>query len=208
LVAIISACPTKARPVAYLVGHENGTAALFLVFIQFLLSHSWFEHRDVLIMATRSWITSTWKFLSDSDNTMIDPFPKPEKACEDDRFLMESFIEFGFRGSELRHLNDCRMHLHALRVSDVCTADGQQLTDDVMEVQPDPHRSSPYSWSRTHRPQYKYRAFWRSALTKVFLHLTDTQVLRQTLRPFSAQVSATWLWQFSPSEQPLSPYSY
>jgi hypothetical protein len=109
-----------------------------------------YSYDDYGSMATRSWIASTWKFLSDSDITMIDPFLKPEKACEDDSFLMESFVEFGFRGSELRHLNDCRMHLHALRVSDVCTADGRQLTDDAMEVQPDPHRSSPYSWPRTH----------------------------------------------------------
>jgi transposase len=50
LVAIISACPRKAKPIAYSVGHENGTALSFLVFIQFLLSHSWFKHGEVLIM--------------------------------------------------------------------------------------------------------------------------------------------------------------
>jgi hypothetical protein len=36
---------------------------------------------------------------------------------------------------ELRHLNDCRMHLHALRLSDICTADGRYLTNNAMEVQ-------------------------------------------------------------------------
>jgi transposase len=54
LVAIISASPTKERPVAYSVGRENGTAASFLVFIQFLLANSWFERGDVLIMDNAS----------------------------------------------------------------------------------------------------------------------------------------------------------
>jgi hypothetical protein len=55
LVAIVSACPTKARPVTYsVVERENGTAASFLVFSQFLLSHNWFKRGDVLIMHNAS----------------------------------------------------------------------------------------------------------------------------------------------------------
>jgi transposase len=54
LVAVISACPTKAKPVAYSVGRENGTAVSFFIFIQFLLSRSWFERGDVLIMDNAS----------------------------------------------------------------------------------------------------------------------------------------------------------
>jgi hypothetical protein len=49
-------------------------------------------------MATRSWIASTWKFLSDSDITLIDPFTKPQAACDNDAFLMEKFVEHGYRG--------------------------------------------------------------------------------------------------------------
>jgi transposase len=54
LVAIISASPTKERPVAYSIGRENGTAASFLVFIQFLLSNNWFARGDILIMDNAS----------------------------------------------------------------------------------------------------------------------------------------------------------
>ena len=54
LVAIISACPTKEKPVAYSIGRENGTAASFLVFVQFLLQNNWFERGDVLIMDNAS----------------------------------------------------------------------------------------------------------------------------------------------------------
>jgi hypothetical protein len=42
-------------------------------------------------IATISWIAVTWKFLSDSQITVFDPFPKPEPATPADRFLMEGF---------------------------------------------------------------------------------------------------------------------
>jgi transposase len=54
LIAIVSACPTKARPVAYSISHENGNAASFLVFIEFLLEHNWFKWGDILIMNNAS----------------------------------------------------------------------------------------------------------------------------------------------------------
>jgi hypothetical protein len=96
-----------------------------------------YSHAQYGPLATRSWIAATWKFLSDSRITVFDPFPKPELATPAVRFLMEGFFASGYRGVELRNLNHCRLHLHALRVSDLCTADGQCLTSDAMEVQLD-----------------------------------------------------------------------
>jgi transposase len=54
LFAIISASPRKVSPVAYSVGRDNGNAASFLAFIEFLLARNWFEHGDVLIMDNAS----------------------------------------------------------------------------------------------------------------------------------------------------------
>ena len=54
LFAIISASPRKASPVAYSIGRDNGNAASFLAFINFLLSTNWFERCDVLIMDNAS----------------------------------------------------------------------------------------------------------------------------------------------------------
>ena len=50
LMAVISACPTKPKPVAYRIGRDNGNAAAFLAFINFLLEQDWFQRNDVLIM--------------------------------------------------------------------------------------------------------------------------------------------------------------
>jgi hypothetical protein len=100
-------------------------------------------------------------------------------------------------------MNVDSLHLHALRLFDVCSADGSRLTDHCMEVQLDLHIPLPYSWPRTQRPEYKHRALWRSALNKVFLSSTNTQVLNQPLGNFSAQVSSSWVWKYPPSEQLL-----
>jgi transposase len=54
LFAIVSASPRKVSPVACSVGRDNGNAASFLAFIEFLLARNWFEHGDVLIMDNAS----------------------------------------------------------------------------------------------------------------------------------------------------------
>jgi hypothetical protein len=83
-----------------------------------------FSHAQYGSIATRSWIAVTWKFLSDSRIIVFDPFPKPELVTPTDRILMEGFFASGYTGVELRNLNHCRLHLHALQVSDICTVDG------------------------------------------------------------------------------------
>jgi hypothetical protein len=93
--------------------------------------YSILDHRDL-------------EFLSDSRIMVVDPFPKPSLACSNDCFIMERFFQHGYRGSNLLQLNYCRMHLHALRLSDLCTANGAHLTNLALEVHPDPCRSSPF----------------------------------------------------------------
>ena len=50
MIAIISANPNKARPIDYILGKENGTAAVFTSYIEHLIAHGWFEHGDILMM--------------------------------------------------------------------------------------------------------------------------------------------------------------
>jgi hypothetical protein len=141
-------------------------------------------------------------FVRRSDHC-VRSFPKPEPATPADRFLMEGFFAYGYRGVELRNLNHWRLHLHALRLSDLCTAAGRRLTSEAREVQLDKHRQSPFTWPRTHRPEFAIRSLWRSALTKSFLRSTDSQVLVHPLGQYTSNISSTWLWKYLPTEQRL-----
>jgi hypothetical protein len=83
-----------------------------------------YSHQAYGCLATCSWIEATWQFLLESSITFVDPFTKPALASEHDKFLMESFADAGYRGNDLRRLNECCLHIHALHLSDVCSADG------------------------------------------------------------------------------------
>lgn len=50
LIAAISGCVLKPRPIAYTIAEENGTAAAFLTFIEQLISTRYFRHNEVLVM--------------------------------------------------------------------------------------------------------------------------------------------------------------
>jgi hypothetical protein len=39
-----------------------------------------YKHSTYGILATRSWLAATWQFLSESNITVLDPFPKPALA--------------------------------------------------------------------------------------------------------------------------------
>jgi hypothetical protein len=154
-------------------------------------------------LATRSWVESTWKFLFESDIILVNPFTKPALACGNDSFLMEKYVEHGYRGAELKSLNNCRMHIQAVCLSDLCTAGGRQITDMVMDVQLNPYRSSLFSWPRSHRPSLQRRRLWQSALQKVSCRSTESQLLYHPLLPFSTTALQTWQWSYSPAEQRL-----
>ena len=99
-----------------------------------------YSHAAYGPLAPRSWIAETLRFLLESKIKVTDSFNKPKLACPEDSFLMERSFAYGYRGKELTLLNSCRMHLHALRLSNVCMANARHLTDDAMEVQPNPQR--------------------------------------------------------------------
>jgi hypothetical protein len=136
-----------------------------------------YSYQEYGSIETCCWMSATWKFLAVSSITLVDPFPKPVLASATDSFLMERFVAHGYRGTELRHLNLCRMHPNALRVSNICTSDGKHITDSGMEVQKDLHQPSSYTWPQTEQPEYKFRALWRTALAKVLTRDAESQAL-------------------------------
>ena len=158
------------------------------------LSHSVlsYSYTDYGCLSTRSWIAATWQFLSDSHITVIDPFSKPALVCDNDCFLMEAFYSHGYRGTDLKKLNLCCLHLQALRLSDICSANGKYLTDEATEVQPDLNRLTSYSWPRSQRPRFAIRSLWQMALAKAFVRSTTALELVQSLLPFVASARSSW----------------
>jgi hypothetical protein len=55
----------------------------------------------------------------------VNPPPTMRKY---DIYLVFSFVDHGYRGKDLRILNQIRQSIHAFTLSDILTADGKQIT--------------------------------------------------------------------------------
>ena len=51
-----------------------------------------------------------------------------------DVFLMQSFVDSGFRGADLKSLNFTRKFLKAITLADISTVDGRRITQQAFEA--------------------------------------------------------------------------
>jgi hypothetical protein len=77
---------------------------------------------------TNSWIRTLWQFMHQHD-IEVDGFVNPPPTMRKyDVYLVSSFVDHGYRGKELRILNQIRQSIHAFTLSDIVTADRKQIT--------------------------------------------------------------------------------
>ena len=53
--------------------------------------------------------------------------------CEKDVYLMEAFVDGGFRNADLKALNFVWKYLQAVNLSDIATADGRRISHHSYE---------------------------------------------------------------------------
>jgi hypothetical protein len=66
----------------------------------------------------------------------------PKLPREHDVFLMEIFQMHNFSSNQLRYLNHCRLFLQVITLSDITSADGQQILSNAMQGFPILERTS------------------------------------------------------------------
>jgi hypothetical protein len=82
---------------------------------------------------------------------------------------MSLFAKQGYTKDKLFTLNVCRMHLHAVTLSNIVTADGIFVTSQAWTGYRNNSRLSPYKWPRTHRPPNAAWQVWQQAITNNIL---------------------------------------
>jgi hypothetical protein len=131
------------------------------------LTSSSFQEFKVLI--TPSWLTDLWDFLQRFGIKLHDQAGQLLPQRKNDKFLMDEF-RTQFRGLELKQLNECRMFLHAVTLSDIVSANGQEITINSWEGRQEELGQSRYTWPRIQRrlpdPHWK---LWRRALQRTVL---------------------------------------
>ena len=149
-------------------------------------------------LATKTWATHTWAFLSENGMRIEDDVTDFEKGRTHDTLLIESFIESGYIEDKLRRLNLCRIYLQVVFLSDIATGDGKAITEIAWKGNKDSTRRSQYNWPNQGKPSVADWNLWREALGKTFTSRGKT--LRQPLGNWLINLP-NWTWFFEPNEE-------
>jgi len=116
---------------------------------------------------TPTWVSQTWEACQPYQIQVIGAnmdYDLPRKANVE---LMRLFIHSGFRNTELKTLNKCRMFLQVTFLSNICEASGMKLEHHKWK-KPNRHES-PYKWPTIPPPTPMEWHIWQQALQKATL---------------------------------------
>jgi len=105
---------------------------------------------DIFPYMTKSWFSQTWYqcwllHIEIIMDTVDFKWPR-----WDDKEIMHIFIQHGIRGTELASRNRCRMYLHAIYLSDICTRDRKAINSRFWDGREQCHLT--LRWPRTDCP--------------------------------------------------------
>ena len=175
------------------------TVSLETAILETGIGHNIFDldYNSFHMLVSDSWIKGLWKFCHIHSITIQDRKTKyPSLLRERDVFLMEIFANEGFSEGQLKKLNQCRMYLQVLRLSEITNGYGNSFTI-AYRVQKDGTRKSPYRWPRTPRPGSTAIKLWRAALRKTFG--LKTGILEYTVGNWLANPPDHWVWFYNES---------
>jgi len=150
--------------------------------------------------ATRTWVKSTWRFLSTYDVRVDLHHTTPKPRREHDESIMSSFVRAGVSQPLLRRANRCRLFLQALTVADIATGDGRAIRRDAWGGVPDHHLNlRRFNWAPQGRPGAQDWRAWREALNMALLRPRGTTgdidpPLRTTLGRWFPETDTPWKW--------------
>ncbi len=117
-------------------------------------------------LITHSWMKMLWEKISmfDLHTVVADvPFQFPR---EGDQFLMKVLIKAWYRGDALWQLNQVRISLQVLFLSDVLTASGGKVSLDILSRRPQGEAWSNMRWPNK-QPTNSDMQFWNHAIISI-----------------------------------------
>jgi hypothetical protein len=138
------------------------------------------------------WLVSFWDFLYRVQLTITTTKHwLPKLTCKDDKVLMDHFIALGYPASTLGVLNHCRLYLQIIMLSDIVSADGTCIIQDIFYGLQLIDRHSTLKWLQQQRPPNKDWEVWCSALRI----LQPRNKLEHPLGPWTTHEShQSWHW--------------
>ena len=106
---------------------------------------------------------------------------------EGDQFLVQAFVDNGFRGQELNWLNTMRMAIKAISHADIVTADGTAITHQAYLLKHSNGLHDSFDWPRSPPGEWAppFTNLWVRALTKCFIEpfgIPSSRILLQVAK--------------------------
>ena len=189
----------------------RGTAEAFRLELGLPFSLGSTNYKICSAYTTDCWYKHLWEFVERNPIDIIEDFPDMPLLRDGDSYLMQAFIDAGFRGKELKRLNIMRMAMQVVTVSDIATPDGRRLTLSAYLLQNSNGLRTLYDWPRSPPGEFSkaYVGLWQEALRKSLVNPHNGQSSRTLLFCFQvgtwrdSSVFDFWEWFESPEEQRL-----
>jgi len=149
------------------------------------------------------WLSHMWEFASKYGYTFRGWNNKLQHQRENDKFIMEEFVKYGYSKQKLLTLNKCRMYLNAITLTDLVNGRGNQITTDSMMGRRNDSRRSTFQWKTMNRPGYNSWLVWSTALRQVFCSTDNGHSLTVALGSWLHTKYCDWDWYFDPKKDVL-----
>jgi hypothetical protein len=161
------------------------------------------ETKKALTLATDSWLKTAHSFAFAHGMRLEDTSPNLVTRRQDDRFLTEEFIRNGYQGADLRKLNECRMFLKTVCLSELVTADGERIEEWAWNGTTKPQSLNQYQWPRMQtKLSNSHWNLWRQGLARCFvLPSSPERKLRNRVGKIHLDMYDSWSWFYSEQEE-------
>jgi hypothetical protein len=155
-----------------------------------------FQHsfQDLQHCTTHTYLHSAWEFCNDHGLVLQDNQAQLLPRRASDQFLMQAFVDNGYKNKDLRLLNLCRMWVQAITLADITTGNGLYLRSQTHNGDYLKQTIDNKEWPKGGAPDKHSWRLWETALQQCFLQPHATyKKLRQPLGTWK-NLPIHWKW--------------
>ncbi len=156
-----------------------------------ILESNYDYYKDIIL--TKSWIQSTWQFMSNNGIKLKDGTAIIAVDREGDIPLMDLVLATNKLTNLEKHtFNRCRMYLQVFTISDICTADGKRITNKTWHGRRQTDNVRRLQWPTWERPTLQSWTTWRKVLKEILCPF-QVQMLEKPLGNWT-HAPTYWNW--------------
>ena len=142
-----------------------------------LPNHIFEKDYDTLAhLVTDCWLKTVWNFTWKNEIQIKDTVLKPVSYQDNNHHIMEEIFHYGYRGNELKKINECRMFLQVMNLSEITTGNGKKITKQAWDGQKADNCVNDFQWPQAPKQLSKLHwRIWRKAIQATFVDPMKTK---------------------------------